>query len=388
MSDIRRYLDGQLQEMLNTLRELVELESPSRDKRLTDRLGAHLAELFEKLTGGTALVIDNEPFGNHIRGEWGEGPEQILLLAHLDTIWQEGDLADMPFRIEEDRVYGPGVFDMKGGIVQGLYALRALRELDKPLAAKVVFLCTSDEEIGSLSSRPLIEEEARKSRYVLVLEPAMGPQGALKTSRKGMGLFHLEVQGVSSHAGVDHRNGRSAIEELAHQIIALHSMTDYEQGTTVNVGIISGGTASNVVADKAEAEIDLRIASRSEADQVVPLIKALVPQTEGTTVKVEGGINRYPLERTARVAEMFEIARSIAKEELGLDLSEAGTGGGSDGNFTAPLAPTLDGLGAVGDGAHAKHEHLILSQMPVRSALLAHLLAKLDERIAGRTVPE
>jgi glutamate carboxypeptidase len=301
------------------------------------------------------------------------------MLAHFDTVWRKGELEKMPFRIEDGKAYGPGIFDMKGGLVQGIYALHALKSLKKEIGCKVVFLFTSDEEIGSPTSRELIEEEAKKSKCVLVLEPAMSPNGALKTSRKGVGLFHLKVTGRPSHSGIDHEKGRSAIEELARQIIYLHSLTNYGTGTTVNVGVIKGGTTSNVVAAEAEAEIDLRVRTQAEAERVIPLILGIQPQTDGTTLNITGGINRPPLERTEQVAKMYEIAKNLAKEKLGFELPEAATGGASDGNFTAPLAPTIDGLGAVGDGAHAVHEHVLISEMPVRSTLVALLLETLAE---------
>ncbi|MBA4494322.1 M20 family metallopeptidase [Paenactinomyces guangxiensis] len=377
MNEVLQYLQSKQEEMLAVLKRFVELESPSREKALTDRLGVEIAKRFTELTGGSTTVIKNDLYGNHIRGEWGSGEEQILLLAHFDTVWQHGDLEKMPFRITEGKAYGPGIFDMKGGLVQGLYALHALHMLRKQLCCKVVYLFTSDEEIGSPTSRPLIEEEAKKSKYVLVLEPSMSPNGALKTSRKGVGMFHLKVKGQPAHSGIDHDKGRSAIEELARQISYLHSLTDYSTGTTVNVGVIRGGTTSNVVAAEAEAEIDLRITTQAEAERLMPVILGLQPQTEGTGLTVTGELNRPPLERTEQVAAMYQLAKKLAKEELNFDLPEAATGGASDGNFTAPLAPTIDGLGAVGDGAHAVHEHLVVSEMPVRSALVALLLASL-----------
>jgi len=383
MSEFLSYLQNKRSHMVETLRSVVEHESPTLDKQLTDSMGHRIAQIFEDLTGGTTSVIANERYGNHIRGEWGEGEEQILLLAHFDTVWRKGDIEKMPFRIEGDKAYGPGIFDMKGGLVQGIYAIHALATLGKRLGTKIVFLFTSDEEIGSPTSREIIEEEARRSKYVMVLEPSMGPNAALKTARKGVGRFYLEVNGVPSHAGADHQKGKSAIAELAHQVLYLHNLTDYDSGTTLNVGVISGGTTSNVVAAAAQADIDLRVTSQAEADRVIPLILGSTPQMEGTTLKISGGMNRPPMERTKQVAAMYELAKSIAQERLKFDLNEAATGGGSDGNFTAPIVPTIDGLGAVGDGAHATHEHLLISHMPIRSALVAHLIEKLDQMTGG-----
>ncbi|WP_409288292.1 M20 family metallopeptidase [Peribacillus sp. SCS-37] len=378
MKDLVEILKENQAEMLETLKQIVEKESPTREKVLTDELASFIAKLFEKLTSGKTSIIQNEFYGNHVRGEFGTGDEQILLLAHYDTVWNKGDIVEkIPFKIEGDIAYGPGVFDMKGGIVQGLYALRALKETNAQLNKKVVFLCTSDEELGSPSSQKLIEEEAKKSKYVLVLEPAISKQGALKTARKGVGIFKLNVKGKAAHAGVEPERGISAILELSKQVTYLHELTDYSKGTTVNVGKITGGTTVNVIAEEAEADIDLRVKTKAEFDRIIPIIKNLKPNMAGVKVRVTGGINRPPLERTDQVISLFNMAKKIAQEKLGLKLEEKETGGGSDGNFTAPFAPTLDGLGAVGDGAHALNEHIIISQMPKRSALLSLMIKEL-----------
>ncbi|MGG3468544.1 M20 family metallopeptidase [Neobacillus pocheonensis] len=378
MQGIVEILKGKLADMLETLKQIVEKESPTLDKELTDQLASFIANLFEDLTSGKASIIQNDLYGNHIRGEFGSGEEQILLLTHYDTVWQKGDIKEkIPFKIEGDILYGPGVFDMKGGIVQGLYALQALKETNQFLNKKVVFLCTSDEELGSPSSQKLIEEEAKKSKYVLVLEPPISKQGALKTARKGVGIFKLHIKGRAAHAGVEPEKGISAILELSKQVTYLHELTDYSKGTTVNVGKISGGTTVNVIAAEAEADIDLRVKTKAEFERIIPIIKNLKPKTAGVDVKVAGGINRPPFERTDQVISLFNIAKKIARDHLGINLEEKETGGGSDGNFTAPFAPTLDGLGAVGDGAHALNEHIIISEMPKRSALLALLIKEL-----------
>jgi glutamate carboxypeptidase len=374
MNDIVEFLKEQETIMIELLKVLVEMESPSLDKEMTDQVGRWLAEQFERLTGGKIESIPNDKYGNHLRGEWGDGKEQLLVLTHFDTVWPKGTIRNKPFRIEDGKAYGPGVFDMKGGIIQGLFALHSLQQLGKKLNKKVVFLFTSDEEIGSVTSRSLIEQEAAKSEHVFVLEPAMSAEGALKTARKGVGMFHLTVTGVPAHSGVDPEKGVSAIGEIAEQIRYLHSLTDLAIGTTVNVGTIHGGTTSNVVAAKAVAEVDLRVKTQDEFDRIIPLIKQLTPVNEKAKVEITGGINRPPLERSEGVISMFHQAQKVAKEHLGLELTEKETGGGSDGNFTGPIAPTLDGLGPVGDGAHAEHEHLVVKEMPVRSALVAMLL--------------
>ncbi|MEJ8543919.1 M20 family metallopeptidase [Brevibacillus borstelensis] len=377
MEKIAAFLQEQKSQMVDVLKQLVEMESPSRDKELVDELGKAIANLLATYTGGRGEVIPNEEFGNHLRWEWGEGDEQILLLAHMDTVWPKGTLATMPFRIEGDRAYGPGTFDMKGGFVQGMFAMHALTKLEVPLKKKVVLLVTSDEEIGSGTSRMHIEAEAKKSSCVFVLESSAGTEGAVKTSRKGVGLFRLKVKGVAAHAGIEPEKGVSAIGELAEQIAYLHRLTEMDKGTTVNVGVMKGGSASNVIAAEAEAEVDLRVRSRAEAERVVPIIKNLTPKLAGATIEVTGGINRPPLERTEQVGDMYSLAKRLAKTYLGFELQEKESGGGSDGNFAAQHAPTLDGLGPVGDGAHAAHEHVIISQLPTRSALLALLIKEL-----------
>lgn len=369
------HLEKQTEEMCNYLQELVEMESPSMNKQLVDQVAEWLAKNFQNLTGGSAEIIQDNTFGNHVKCQWGNGEKQILVLGHMDTVWPEGTIETMPFRIKDDKVFGPGVFDMKGGLIQGLFALKALKELEITLNKKVVFLIDSDEEIGNPSSRAIIEKEAKKSDAVFVLEPAIGKKGSLKTSRKGVGIFHLEVTGIAAHAGIEPQKGVSAIEELAHQIIKIQSMNDLEKGTTFNVGTISGGSTINVVPEKAYAEVDVRVKTKSEMEKAIASLQKLKPVLKGTSVSITGGANRMSLERTEEVAALFRKAKQLAGQYLHIELTERGTGGGSDGNLTAPFAPTLDGLGAVGDGAHANHEHLLVNHMPKRSALLAMLLA-------------
>ncbi|PFG04514.1 M20 family metallopeptidase [Bacillus sp. es.034] len=374
MEEVVQFIKDKEAEMVDLLKQIVEHETPTANKELTDKLGAWIAEQFTRLTGGRTETIVNEQYGNHIRAEWGEGEEQILFLAHFDTVWPEGTIQEKPFRIVDGKAFGPGVFDMKGGIIQGLFAVHALHSLGKKLNKRVVFLFNSDEELGSPTSQELIEKEAARSERVFVLEPAMSTEGALKTSRKGVGIFQLKVDGKPAHSGIDPEKGVSAIGEIASQISYLHSLTDLSIGTTVNVGTVNGGTSSNVIAATAVAEIDLRVKAQEEFERVIPMIENLEPQDERTSLVVTGGINRPPLERTEEVRKMFQNAKSLAEQYLGFELKEKETGGGSDGNFSAQLAPTLDGLGAVGDGAHANHEHLIVKEMPVRSALVALLL--------------
>jgi glutamate carboxypeptidase len=372
---ILSWLEARQDEMLALLGELVELESPSTDKSAVDRLGRRLASKLVA-SGARVKLVEVEQFGNHLVAEV-EGADAdgaVLVLGHMDTVWETGALQEMPFHVEEGRAYGPGVFDMKAGLVQALYAIRALKETDRQPATRAIFIINSDEEIGSSSSRDLVEGEASRSRAVFVLEPALGSEGRLKTFRKGVGVFQIHVRGQAAHAGLDPGHGVSAIEELARQIQALHKMTSTAGGITVNVGTVQGGTRSNVIAAEAQAEIDLRISTLADAEKMQSRILGIQPYLDGAEVVVTGGVDRPPLERSSGVVALFEKAQNLARE-LGFELGEGSAGGGSDGNFTAALGvPTLDGLGAVGDGAHAAHEHTVIAEMPRRAALLARLL--------------
>jgi len=308
-------------------------------------------------------------------GDPGDRPDerQILLLGHVDTVWPVGTLEKRPFRVEGDTAYGPGCYDMKSGLVVALWALRALGALGRRLRRPVTLLVNTDEETGSNTSRAAIEEEAKRSAAALVLEPAL-PDGAVKTWRKGVGHFRVEVRGRAAHAGAEPEKGVSAVGEMAHQVLRLHDLTDLETGTTVNVGVIGGGSRSNVVAEAAWAEVDVRVMSREEAGRIEKIIRGLEPVLSGARLTVTGGIERLPMERSEGALILYEKARRVAAD-LGFDLKETGTGGASDGNFTSALGiPTLDGLGAAGDGAHAEHEQVDLKTLPLRASLLAGLI--------------
>ncbi|MDR1732337.1 MAG: M20 family metallopeptidase [Synergistaceae bacterium] len=376
MDRIYDALKRQRKEMLEVLKVLVEHESPSHNKALGDVLAGKLAEFFEELTGGRTKRIPVEGYGDFIRGEFGDGEEQIFVVGHYDTVFPEGTLRERPFRVEGNKGYGPGIFDMKGGLTAGLFALKTLKDLHIPLGKKVVFLFNSDEEPGSLKSRPIIEEEAAKSKYALVLEPA-GPGGSIKTMRKGVGRFTLDIGGKAVHSGADFTSGVSAVNELARQILFLSGLTDLEKGTTVNVGRVEGGTVSNVVAEWAHAEIDLRIATEEEGDRVIPQILGLKPCDPKARVEITGGLNRPPYRRTKDVEALYLMAKDLAAKYLDFDLPEISTGGASDGNFTALHVPTLDGLGAYGEGSHSASENIDIDRLPERSALIALVLANL-----------
>ena len=361
--------------LLDTIETLVRLESPTTDKAAVDRCGAELSSRLEAI-GGRVTRLTRADRGDHLLAEFGCGPCQLLLLGHFDTVWPAGQLERMPFVNTEGRLHGPGIFDMKGGIAIGMLATRALLETDVRSSHRIVMLWTTDEEVGSATSRQAIEEEARRSEAVLVLEPSL-PGGALKTSRKGCGQYEMVVRGIAAHAGVDPAKGASAIHELAHQICGLHRIPELSPGISLNVGVITGGSRPNVVAEEARAVIDARAATRDEMDLIDGSIRQQQPHHPRVRLEVSGGFERPPLERSSDVARLYNRAREIAGE-LGFDLAEGATGGGSDGNFTAAVGvPTLDGLGAVGDGAHALHEHVDVESLPLRAALVAGLLATL-----------
>jgi glutamate carboxypeptidase len=367
------YLSAHQADMVAHLTQLVEIESPSDHKPSLDRLAAVLVEHASN-AGARAELLRLAAAGDIVRARWGDGSAGVLLLCHMDTVWDLGTLAERPVRVEGDRLYGPGTFDMKGGIVNALWAMQALRELKLMPSRRVTLLITSDEEIGSDASRALIETEARAHEVVFVLEPAHPPRASLKTWRKGVGGYRVTVTGRAAHAGAAHDEGINAIEELARHVLAIQALTDYAAGTTVNVGVIRGGTRSNVVPEQAWAEVDYRVMDMVEAARVDAFMRGLKPQRDGIKLAVTGGLNRPPMVRTPAIAALYARAEAVAAE-LGFPLTETGTGGGSDGNFTAALGvPTLDGLGVVGDGGHALHEHVVMSSLPERAALLAGLM--------------
>jgi glutamate carboxypeptidase len=373
--DLQNFCRAEQAWLIDTVETLVRLESPTTDKAAVDRCGAELASRLGAI-GGRVTRLTRSERGDHLLAEFGCGASQILLLGHFDTVWPVGQLERMPLRHQAGKLHGPGIFDMKAGIAIAMLATRALLETGVQLSRRIVMLWTADEEIGSESSRSAIEEEARRSDAVLVLEPSL-PGGALKTSRKGCGGYEVIVKGVSAHAGIEPQKGASAVHELAHQILHIDALQDLARGISVNVVQVSGGLRSNVIPDEARAVVDVRVPTADAAAAVSAAFANLQPDDARTTVTAIGGIDRPPLERTEAVARLYGHAREVARE-LGVDLEEGGTGGGSDGNFTAALGvPTLDGLGAVGDGAHALHEHVDVDALPVRAALLAGLLTRL-----------
>ena len=371
-------------QMVRLLGRFVRAESPSTDKAAVDRFGRLVAAEWRR-RGARVRILRQRACGNHVRAELflghGRPRGQILILGHLDTVYDVGTLARMPFRIARGRAWGPGTFDMKSGLVIALFAADALRRAGLRPSRRLVFLWTSDEEIGSESSRAIIEREARRSDAALVLEPADGPQGNLKTARKGVGEVVLVVHGRAAHAGLNPEDGVNAVHELALQVTRLMRLNDPRRGITVNANVIEGGTRTNVIAERAQARVDLRVTRKADIPKLERLIRSVRPVLKGARLEVRGGIGRPPMEqRMARA--LFQRAKELARR-MGLDLRESFVGGGSDGNFTAALGvPTLDGLGGVGAGAHSSHENVVIRALSERAALLAGLLLS-ERRLRG-----
>jgi glutamate carboxypeptidase len=371
-----RTLKPRLPEMLAILRRFVTTESPSLEKVAADRCCDVVANEWRK-RGARVERIPQKHRGDHLRAtfapEKGRPAGQLLVLGHYDTVYETGTLKEMPFRISGGKAFGPGIFDMKTGIVQALFALQVLQLAKHHPRKRIVFFWTSDEEIGSESSRKLIETEARRSDAVFVLEPSFGPRGLLKTARKGVGEAELIVHGRASHAGLAPEEGINAVHELAAQLTRIEKWNDAHRGVSVNADVVEGGTRTNVIAERARAFLDLRALRTSDIRRIERRLHALRPVHKGARLKITGGFDRPPLERKM-CAALFVRAKSLAKQ-MHLPLGECTVGGGSDGNFTGALGvPTLDGLGAVGDRAHSSHEHILINTMPARAALLAALL--------------
>jgi glutamate carboxypeptidase len=379
-ADFLQFLASRQKLIRDRTRALVEIESPSDNKAAVDHAG-NLVATWAKTLDGKVRRHPQKEFGDVLEIRFGvarhrksASPDRLLILGHLDTVWPMGTLATMPWREAEGRFWGPGVLDMKAGVVMALEAIAALKESgsERPFT----LLLNPDEEVGSPVSRRITESLAKECTAVLVLEPAQGL--AYKTARKGVGEFRLTVQGVASHAGVDFEAGHSAIREMARLVERISNFTDLPRGITVTVGVIAGGTRSNVVPSLCTAIVDLRIARLADAARMERRFRSLKTTDQGCTLTITGGVNRPPMERKAGTSHLFRQARRLAAQ-LGLQLNEASTGGGSDGNFAAALGvPTLDGMGAVGAGAHAPHEHVVVKHLTERSALLAGMLASVN----------
>jgi glutamate carboxypeptidase len=362
------------------LREMVECESPSDDPAAVNRFVELLSDIvapFAKLK-----TVPGGKFGKHLLCEFPakRSARQVMVLSHSDTVWPMGTLRGMPFREADGRLWGPGALDMKGGIAIFLFAMQGLRERGIPMPNKVLLQVNSDEEVGSISSRPLTEKNALRSQAVFVVEPGTGLTGKLKTARKGVGGYTVTVHGKAAHAGVDFSNGASAIIEMARQIEKIASFTNLDRGITVNPGVISGGTRTNVIAAEATVHVDIRVQRLKDEPGLDRKFRALKAFDSRCSVDVKGGLNRPPMERSAGVVKLYRAAQAVG-QSMGLELEESLTGGGSDGNFTAALGvPTLDGLGPVGEGAHATNESILVDRIPDRIALLAGLLVHRQDK--------
>lgn len=374
-----RHLRPRQAAMVKLLGKAVSIESPSTRPETVGRLARFLAAEWRR-RGARVQLLPTRGRGPILRADillGGRAEGQLLVLGHMDTVYELGTLKKTPFVVRGGRAHGPGTVDMKGGLVQALFAVDALQALKLTPRARLVFLFTSDEEVGSAASRAVIEREARRSRAVLVLEPATGLHGALKTARKGVGEFEVVVEGRAAHAGVEPEKGVNAVHELAAQVLRIARLARPARGLTLNVDVVEGGTRTNVVAERARAVVDVRIARQSDGARIERQMRALKPVDKQARLTVRGGVNRPPLERTPPVVRLFRHAQRLASE-LGVDLQESATGGGSDGNFTAGLGvPTLDGLGGVGLGLHTPGEFVVVRRMPERAALLAGLLLTL-----------
>jgi glutamate carboxypeptidase len=375
MKERLHFFESRRDSIVETTRQLISIESPSDNKQAVDRISVAVAEKFAAL-GGRAEFRRSSDYGNHLQVDF-EGENQqkpVLLLGHYDTVYPLGSLTKMPCRVANGRLWGPGALDMKSGIALMLHAVEGLQAWYERLPRPVTVLLVSDEEVGSESSRPITESLARRSGAVLVAEPAYGLKGFVKTARKGVGEYTLKVTGVAAHSGLDFEKGQSAIVELARQILAISKLVDLKRGLTLNVGLIQGGTRVNVIPEEATATLDVRVARMKDAAVIDRQLRSLKPFNRKCKLELKGSVNRPPMERTPAVAGLYKKAVDIARN-LGWKLGEAAVGGGSDGNFTAGLGiPTLDGLGGVGDGAHAIHESIIISELPRRAALLAGLI--------------
>jgi glutamate carboxypeptidase len=371
-ADLRSAIQANQPRLLTRLRQLVELESPSDDKAAVDRAN-DLVATWATTLGATVRRHLQKHFGDVLELRFGPARSRrprVLVLGHLDTVWPLGTLRSMPWREADGKLFGPGVLDMKAGVVMALEAIAAIQ----PLARPVTLLLNSDEEVGSPVSRAITEKLAAQCAAVFVLEPAQGL--AYKTARKGIGNYELQVQGVGAHAGVDFERGHSAIVEMAGLLQQAAAFTDLPRGLTVNPGVITGGTRSNVIAAECRCEVDVRVVTTAQAVKIERLFRKLRVANKACKLTITGGINRPPMERKPGTVALFRRARSLAAQ-LGLQLEEASTGGGSDGNFTAALGiPTLDGMGAVGAGAHAAHEHIVTAHLIERTTLLAAMLAQ------------
>lgn len=371
MSSAHEYLQQNAALILSDIKRLVQAQSPSLNKQATDLCGEVLQSIVAERLGVVAEINYQEILGNHLSFNVGNGPQHTSILGHFDTVW---DIDEIPMIEKDGKLYGPGVLDMKAGLVQSIWAVRALQQTGGLAPHSIRFICPSDEELGSPSSRQWIEQQASGSSRVLVAEPAVAETHEAKIARKGSGRFEIRITGRAAHAGNNPEEGISAVQEMAHQILYLHSLNAPEVGTTINVGVAKGGSKINVVADEALLGVDLRVTNIAEAQRVEAAIRASSPRLDGAKLEITGGMSRPPMEQTPQNLALFKQAQQAVKR-LGVELQGKAVGGGSDGNFTSALGiATLDGLGATGLGIHARHEHIIVADIPLRAALIAEII--------------
>jgi glutamate carboxypeptidase len=365
-------------EILEGIRAWVEIESHTADLAGVQAMVAEVEGAYRALGAATEREAGRNGCGDHLiaRAPWNDRQPGILILSHLDTVYPKGTLARMPFRVAGEKAFGPGIYDMKGGAYIAFHALGRFLKSGERAPLPVTHLLVSDEEIGSPTSRPLIQRLARESKFVLVTEPARDG-GKVVTARKGVARYDVETFGVASHAGSRHQDGRNAIAEMARQILKLEAMTDYGSGITVNVGLVAGGIGVNVVPAHCSARVETRVPTMAAAAAMCAAIEGLTPHDPDVRIAVRGGLNRPPYEKTPAIAALFAHAQRLAAE-IGFELQDTSSGGGSDGNFTAPNIPTLDGLGVDGEGAHTDHEQLYIPSLEPRAELLFRLIATLD----------
>jgi len=376
MQDLKQQIDAGHAALLALIERLVRLETPSADKAANDRMADMLQREMHDLLDCRTDVIETQDHGNHLAVRMGSGPRQILILGHFDTVHPAGSLARSPFRVDDGRIFGPGILDMKAGIAQAMFALHALQQYRygrEAMPYRVVFLLSSDEEVGSPSSRPLLLREAKQSNSCFVLEPAAGAQAALKTGRKGVATYRVTAHGKAAHAGLNSADGRNAITEIAHQILALQALNDDARGITVNCGLVHGGVAKNTVPDTARLVVDVRAPDSEAADDIDARLRALSPATAGTRLEVKGGFSRPPMPETADTQALLCLAQDLMRT-IDRDITGIAVGGASDANDVAAHVPTLDGLGGVGAGAHTPGEYVLVDHLTERAALLAALV--------------
>ncbi|WP_339251770.1 M20 family metallopeptidase [Sporosarcina sp. FSL W8-0480] len=375
MKQYIQFIQDKEKQLLDLIKEVVEIESPTSLKEQNDLLGEIISNLFINYTGGTIEKVKNDQYGNHLIGTVGDGDEQILLVGHFDTVHPIDTLKHNSYRLKEGKIFGPGIYDMKAGLIQGIFALHALVELNGLGNKRIKFIFNADEEVGSPTSKEILINEAKNSKVAFVLEPSFGQEGAIKMERKGVGTYTIKAYGKSAHAGNAPEEGENAIEEISRQVIRLQELNDFKRGITVNCGVIHGGTTKNTIPDFAELKIDVRVSTMEDLNEIDTFITQITPFNSKIKVSIEGGFTRPPMESSLQTEELYKRAKQFMEIQANLPLPRASVGGASDGNIISQYVPTLDGLGAVGDGAHTLEEYIYKEHLVPRTALLAALIA-------------